>query len=71
MEINFWNKKKSYHSFHSFRADYASQLYKKTKDPLLVSYTLGHSSFETTKRYIYHDLSNFHSIINDTFTNSI
>ncbi|MHB8929785.1 MAG: tyrosine-type recombinase/integrase [Melioribacteraceae bacterium] len=58
-------------TIHSFRTAYASQLYKKTKDPLLVSYALGHSSFETTKRYIYHDLSNFHSIINDTFTNSI
>ncbi len=58
-------------TIHSFRSAYASQLYKSTKDPLLVSYALGHSSFETTKRYIYNDLSNFHSIINDTFTNSI
>lgn len=54
-------------TIHSFRAAYASQLYKKTKDPLLVSYALGHSSFETTKRYINHEHSNFNSIIDDTF----
>ena len=58
-------------TIHSFRAAYASQLYKKTKDPLLVSYALGHSSFETTKRYICHDHLNFHSIINDAFTSGV
>ncbi len=58
-------------TIHSFRAAYASQLYKKTKDPLLVSYALGHSSFETTKRYINHDNLNFRSIVNDAFISGV
>ncbi|MBI5809219.1 MAG: site-specific integrase [Ignavibacteriales bacterium] len=58
-------------TIHSFRAAYASQLYKKTKDPLLVSYALGHSSFETTKRYICYDHLNFCSIINDAFISGV
>ncbi len=58
-------------TIHSFRAAYASHLYKKTKDPLLVSYALGHSSFETTKRYINHDNLNFRSIVNDAFISGV
>ncbi|MEW5844540.1 MAG: site-specific integrase [Bacteroidota bacterium] len=53
---------------HSFRAAYASQLYKKTKDPLLVSYALGHSSFNTTKRYINEDIFDFRSVLDNTFS---
>ena len=58
-------------TIHSFRAAYAVQLYQKSKDPLLVSYALGHSSFETTKRYINQDHLNFRSIVNDAFINGV
>jgi integrase/recombinase XerD len=54
-------------SIHSFRAAYATQLYKNSRDPLLVSLALGHSSFETTKRYIQYDLLNFQSVIDSSF----
>jgi len=59
---------REYLTIHSFRAAYATQLYKNSRDPLLVSLALGHSSFETTKRYINYDLLNFHSVIDNTFT---
>jgi len=39
-------------TIHSFRASYATQLYRSTKDPLLVSQLLGHRSVNTTTRYI-------------------
>jgi len=39
-------------TIHSFRASYATQLYRSTKDPLLVSHLLGHRSVNTTTRYI-------------------
>jgi len=55
-------------TIHSFRVAYASKLYKKTKDPLLVSYSLGHSSFNTTKNYIRDDSFNFSSILDDIFS---
>jgi integrase/recombinase XerD len=54
-------------TIHSFRAAYASQLYRKTKDPLLVSYALGHSSFNTTIEYIRDDSFNFRSTIDEIF----
>ena len=54
-------------TIHSFRSAYATQLYKISKDPLLVSLALGHSSFETTKKYIQYDLLNFQSVIDNTF----
>lgn len=54
-------------TIHSFRSSYASRLYLKTKDPLLVSYALGHSSFETTKRYITEEALNFRMILENTF----
>ncbi|MHB8871820.1 MAG: tyrosine-type recombinase/integrase [Candidatus Doudnabacteria bacterium] len=57
-------------TIHSFRTAYASQLYKKTKDPLLVSYALGHSSFNTTKKYIREDSFNFRSTVEEIFTMS-
>ncbi|MEW6508216.1 MAG: tyrosine-type recombinase/integrase [Bacteroidota bacterium] len=54
-------------TIHSFRAAYASQLYKITKNPLLVSYALGHSSFNTTKRYISEDIFDFYSVLENSF----
>ena len=54
-------------TIHSFRAAYASQLYKKTKDPLLVSYALGHSSFNTTMAYIAEDCFDITSVLNTIF----
>ena len=54
-------------TIHSFRAFYALQLYKKTNDPLLVSYALGHSSFNTTKRYISEDIFDLRSILESAF----
>jgi site-specific recombinase XerD len=59
---------REYLTIHSLRAAYATQLYKYSRDPFLVSLALGHSSFETTKRYIQYDLLNFHSVIDNTFT---
>ena len=55
-------------TIHSFRASYATQLYQKTMNPLLVSYALGHSSFNTTKRYINVDIFDFRSVLEDTFS---
>ncbi|MBS3944571.1 MAG: site-specific integrase [Melioribacter sp.] len=54
-------------TIHSFRAAYASQLYKKTKDPLLVSYALGHTSFNTTMRYINEEFFDIFSVIEEVF----
>jgi len=54
-------------TIHSFRAAYASLLYQKTKNPLLVSYALGHSSFNTTKDYILDDSFDFRSTIEKIF----
>ena len=54
-------------TIHSFRAAYATHLYKKTKDPLLVSYALGHSSFNTTRKYISEDSFNFRSTVDEVF----
>ncbi|MBI5807324.1 MAG: site-specific integrase [Ignavibacteriales bacterium] len=54
-------------TIHSFRAAYAVQLYQKSKDPLLVSYALGHSSFETTKKYITLESLNFRMILENSF----
>jgi len=46
---------------------YASRLYLKTKDPLLVSYALGHSSFNTTIEYIRDDSFNFRPSTDEIF----
>ncbi|MBU2445535.1 MAG: site-specific integrase [Bacteroidetes bacterium] len=54
---------------HSFRAAYALLLYKKTKDPLLVSYALGHSSLNTTMEYISEDFFDLHSVLDTAFGN--
>ncbi len=54
-------------TIHSFRASYASQLYKISKDPLLVSYALGHISFNSTKRYIKEDFFDIGTILEKTF----
>ena len=54
-------------TIHSFRTSYASQLYKISKDPLLVSYALGHISFNTTKRYIKEDFFDIGTILEKTF----
>ena len=54
-------------TIHSFRAAYASQLYRKTKDPLFVSYALGHSSFNSTIKYISEESFNFRSTIDEIF----
>lgn len=65
-----WKKKSGIRknlTIHSFRAGYATLLYKKTKDPLLVSYALGHSSFNTTKWYINENLFNLHSVVDTIF----
>lgn len=54
-------------TIHSFRAGFATELYKYSNDPLLVSTALGHSSFNTTIRYISEDLIKLNSAINKVF----
>ncbi|MEW6702251.1 MAG: site-specific integrase [Bacteroidota bacterium] len=54
-------------TLHSFRAAYASQLYQKTMNPLLVSYALGHASFNTTKRYINEDIFDLRVVLDNAF----
>jgi integrase/recombinase XerD len=54
-------------TLHSFRASYATQLYQKTMNPLLVSYALGHSSFNTTKRYISEDIFDLRTVLEFVF----
>lgn len=54
-------------TIHSFRAGYATQIYRKHKDPLFVSYVLGHSSFSSTKRYINTDFFNINRMLESVF----
>lgn len=54
-------------TIHSFRAGYASELYKNSKDPLLVSFALGHCSPISTKRYINEELFNIKSVVERSF----
>jgi integrase len=54
-------------TIHSFRTAYAVQLYQKSKDPLLVSYALGHSSFNSTKRYINEEIFELRTILEKSF----
>ncbi len=56
-------------TIHSFRAWYASQLYLKTKDPLLVTHALGHSSFSSTKRYINEEIFDIRTVLQKLFGN--
>ena len=53
---------------HSFRSGYASRLYQSSKDPLLVSHALGHSSFTTTERYVKHELLNLSELLETAFS---
>lgn len=54
-------------TIHSFRAGYASQLYKSSKDPLLVSHAMGHSSFSTTEKYIKHEFGKLRASLEMAF----
>lgn len=54
-------------TIHSFRASYATQLYRSTKDPLLVSHLLGHLSLNTTTRYIKEGYIDISDVIESTF----
>ena len=53
---------------HSFRASYATQLYKSTKDPLLVSHLLGHRSLTTTTRYIKEGFTDIGDVLERAFS---
>ncbi|MCL4511473.1 MAG: tyrosine-type recombinase/integrase [Bacteroidetes bacterium] len=55
-------------TIHSFRSGYASRLYQISKDPLLVSHALGHSSFSTTERYIKHELLDLSGLVETAFS---
>lgn len=54
-------------TIHSFRAGYASELYKNSKDPFLVSFALGHSSPISTKNYINEDIFNIKKVLEKAF----
>ncbi len=54
-------------TIHSFRTWYASQLYLKTKDPLLVMHALGHSSFSSTKHYINEEIFDIKRVLEKLF----
>ncbi|MCL4512342.1 MAG: tyrosine-type recombinase/integrase [Bacteroidetes bacterium] len=58
-------------TIHSFRTAYASQLYRVSKDPLLVSHAMGHSSFNTTKRYIKEGFFDIGTVLEKTFSMEI
>ena len=55
-------------TIHSFRSGYATQLYKSSKDPLLVSFAMGHCSFNTTRRYINEEFFNFNAMLEKSFS---
>jgi len=50
-------------TIHSFRAGYATMLYQKTGDTLLVTRAMGHSDKRTTERYIANDMFRLHSVL--------
>ena len=56
---------------HSFRASYATQLYRSTKDPLLVSHLLGHRSVNTTTRYIKEGFTDIGDVLEKAFSPNV
>lgn len=54
-------------TIHSFRAGFATILYRHTSDILLVSRALGHRDIRTTKRYIQDDFSTLETAIKRSF----
>jgi len=55
-------------TIHSFRASYATQLYRITKDPLMVQHLLGHHSLTTTTRYINEEFIDIGEVLEKTFS---
>lgn len=56
-------------TIHSFRSGFATQLYKFTKDTLLISKALGHSSINSTRRYVPYDFQYLRASINIAYSN--
>lgn len=54
-------------TIHSFRAGYATMLYQKTGDALLVARAMGHTDIKTTERYISNDTSQLHTVLAKAF----
>lgn len=54
-------------TIHSFRAGYATALYKATSDVWLVSRAVGHADIRTTEGYIEGDLSQIPAILESCF----
>ncbi len=54
-------------TIHSFRAGFASLLYRNSKDPLLVSFALGHGSPASTTHYINQELFNIKPVLEQMF----
>lgn len=54
-------------TIHSFRAGYATRLYRTTRDIWLVSRALGHSGLQTIRHYVQTDSAEIRSAVESTF----